>query len=91
MFTYKPAKVVDEIKDFSVAHVLKWQAFRFLKEVNDQSAHPNLEVPTKVIAIKVRVAGHKALASADNVSKDFPIGIVLRHGRFGCFTTKRHS
>jgi hypothetical protein len=28
-----------------------------LKEVKNQSAYPYLEVPTKVIAIKVRVAG----------------------------------
>jgi hypothetical protein len=61
-----------------------------LKEVNNQSAHPYLEIPTQVIAIKVGVARRKALASADDVSEDFPIGVVLGHGRFGRFTTKRH-
>jgi hypothetical protein len=61
-----------------------------LKEVKNQSAYPYLEIPTKVIAIKVGVAGHKASASANDVSEDFPIGVVLGHGRFGRFTTKRH-
>jgi hypothetical protein len=29
----QPTKVIDEVKDFIVAHVLKWQAFRVFKEV----------------------------------------------------------